>query len=252
MSERIDMKKSFLTSVFAVGLISLSAFVFIDQNPEQEPEEQPTTTPFQYKLGPRYDATVTKEMLRSVTSVDEILPKEAEWSTFPITEMTLTVIGREGKAVKSASTELTSVQRELLATLDYADEFRFNARAKEKGTRTGDEEYNLAYYLTVVPEQEAIYQGGNDAFIKYLKDNSAYVTANLNKDQLSPGKIQFTINPMGLVTDVKQLSSSGYQIVDQNMFNLISNAPKQWNPASSSNGEAVSQKLVFFYGGVGC
>ena len=166
--------------------------------------------------------------------------------------MSVTLYQREEKSAEGAGFELNMQQIELLKSADYSDNFSLVANCKGKHKNVKKEEYDLAYYLTVVPEKQARYESGVEGFVEYLQKASQEAVAHASEDELEPGKIGFTVNAQGTISAVELIESSGYSDIDQTMMELVRNTPGTWEPAANEKGETVDQKLVFFFGMIGC
>ena len=209
---------------------------------------------FFYAIGSRFGASITKENLHKAKSVIDIIPKEAGWSKYPIQTVKVTIL-HDGTETSETGDNLAlnKAQAQLLRSTDYSDNFCITASRKGKHKDAGDREYyDLAYYLTVTPEKEAEYTGGEDALIDYLKENSKGETAIVKQDQLKSGKVSFTVTKDGAIANVKLSSTSGYSTIDKAMVNLITTLPGTWNPATNQKGEKVDQEFVFSFGQAGC
>ncbi len=89
-------------------------------------------------------------------------------------------------------------------------------------------------------EQPAEFEGGKDAFIKFLQENIKYPTS-ARKANIS-GKIfvQLTVNTDGTVEDVNTINSLGHGI-DEEAMRVIQLA--KWNPAKQS-GKTVRNRFI--------
>jgi hypothetical protein len=207
---------------------------------------------FDYDVNSRYMATITKDKLFKATSVLDIVPQNAEWQNIPFETVAVAVLQNDNEIREIGNDkELNVAQINLLKSTDYSTDFYIRGRGKNNHPKTGKIE-DYVYYLTIVPEKEAEYTIGNDAFIAYLKENSKEQIKYVEESLLRPGKIQFTITKEGTIENVELISTSGYFNIDSMMIELISNSPGKWKPAENSVGEKVNQKLVFSFGMMGC
>lgn len=267
------MKKRILISAIAAATLGLTAFTYINWNkPVKAETELPFCTKDNYKNFPldkvqipdeprifyhvdsRYGTTITKEKLSNAKSVIDIVPTKADWSSFPIQTVKVSVLhGDTENSETGNSRALNPAQRKLLQSTDYSGNFRIVATCKGKHKSVpGREQYELCYYLTVVPEKEAEYVDGSDALIAYLKQGSKEKMAEVKKDKLKPGKLSFTVTKNGAITNINLEASSGYPEVDKTMTDLINAMPGKWNPATNTKAEKVDQEFVFFFGIEGC
>ncbi len=107
-------------------------------------------------------------------------------------------------------------------------------------------------YLPVEPVKEATYEGGMDALMKYLEENSKEARAGQEMDKLQPFKLIFTVTKNGTIENIKLDGTSGYYAIDYRMIDLILKAPGKWEPAENSKGEKVDQEQVVALGPTGC
>ena len=268
------MKKSFIIISTVIGAMSLMAFVVIlkpgykatehnEEHREKSVNEEKiymgelfgvkASVNFLYNIGSRYNATITKENLDRATSVGDILP-EADWSAYPIQRVKVSLLENNSETSEFGSDlTLNDAQGVLLKSTGYSDNFRLTANCMGWNENSGiTEMYDLNYFMTVVPEKEAKYTEGRDALIDYLKKNSAVAITGLLEEKLEAGRILFTVNTRGAVSNVRLSGSSGYHSVDETMMELLIKAPGSWEPATNSKGEKVEQVLMFSFGKLGC
>ena len=261
------MKKSIL--IFSALLIafSLTAFGYMNwTNPTPVKEKISdiktvdkivnTTTDLDlfYNVAPRFFATVTKEELHNAKSIIDILPKKATKAKSAYHNTRVTILNEHNEVTEIGQSELLNIdQIKLLQSTDYSTNIRIQSDCKNKDRVNGKlYDYDLVYYMTIVPENEAVFTSGHDALIKYLKENSKETTGMIQKDFLKPGKVNFTVTKTGKIANVKLTSTSGYFSVDRALIDLIYNMPENWKPATNSKGEPVDQELIFFFGLEGC
>lgn len=215
---------------------------------------QPLVTNFLYEVDSRFTATITKDELQNAISVIDIVPREANWWSFPIQTVEISVFPDNAGAGETGDhVVLNEAQAELLGSLGYSDDFSITASCKGMHESTGElEYYDLYYVITIIPEKEAVYEDGQYALIEYLTENSKEQTADVREGQLKPGKIRFTVTTEGSISNVGLESTSGYPAIDDTMMELITNTPGKWEPAENLNGEKVDQELIFFFGKAGC
>ena len=257
------MKKSIVILSLIIATLSLTAFVVINQptSESEKPGELRTSednqierkeavpykgvVDFHYEVGSRFIATITKEDLHRATTVGEILPLGVDWSHYPAQKLKVRVLKYTSESSEfGTNLHLNSAQLALLKSTEYSDNFQLLA--------SNPGEHDLNYMFTVVPEKEATYKPGSAALIDYLKKNSEEAIVGVVKDKLKPGKILFTVNTAGAISNVLLTESSGYTSIDQRMIELLTKAPGRWEPATNSKGEKVEQKITFAFGIIGC
>ncbi|WP_422082474.1 energy transducer TonB [Ulvibacterium sp.] len=106
--------------------------------------------------------------------------------------------------------------------------------------------------LPVDPVKQAAYEGGMEALMEYLKENSREARAGQEMDKLQPFKLVFTVTKNGTIENVRLDGTSGYLAIDYRMIDLILKAPGKWEPAENSKGEKVDQEQVVALGPTGC
>ncbi len=212
-----------------------------------------------YNVDSRYLATITKEDLHKATSIVDILPTKATQyvASYNYSKVSLLNDSRVSllndfvetdKSAVGTNEVLNAAQLKLLQSMDYSSDFYIRADYEALNATIS----YLTYYISIIPEKEAEFPGGNDALIAYLKENSKEKTAIIKQDQLKPGRVTFTVTKNGEIGAVKLSSTSGYPTVDEELVKIITHMPQKWSPATNSKGENVAQELVFFFGLQGC
>ena len=256
------MKKSNLFFGFAFAAIGLMALGFINWNPSDH----------NHRITPKHDAplcgsiaevdlnygfsshfmnTISKKRLHEAIRFSQIVPNRG---CGPATKKTyrnveISILKNDEEISEIASTSIFNEdQIKLLRTTDYAT--NFYARA-EYITEYAGSDY-VMYYMTVVPEIEATYEGGSLGVLEYLKENSKGKTSMVKEDQLEQGKVNFTVKADGSIANVDLSSTCGYDVVDNILVGLISNMPDKWTPAKNADGECIDQQFVISFGRGGC
>lgn len=259
------MKKNILIFCAAFAILHLTAFSYINPNNDKAVISCHKIAPpdLVYKVESRFMSRITKKDLLNAKSIIDILPKKATQSTEAYKNTSISILHRDNRVSiiynNKAITELgnnsvlNAAQLKLLQSVDYSTNIRITSLCKKKNAITGKlEEYDLVYYMTIVPEKEATVIAGHDALINYLKKNSKAATVFITEDQLKPGKVSFTVTKKGTIAKVRIMSTSGYSFIDKTLVELINNMPQKWNAATNSKGEKVDQELIFFFGQQGC
>lgn len=206
-----------------------------------------------YKVESRFIANISKADLHRAKTVIDILPKEATKMMENYQGVTVSVLKDDGEITKMGMNEvLNEDQIKLLQTTDYGSNIHITANCQERTSFGRLQDYDLVYYMTVIPEKEAKFSYGQDALIEYLKTNSKAATTVITQDKLQPCRINFTITADGKIDNVKLDATSGYPSVDEKLIDLLNNMPQTWIPATNEKGEAVAQELIFFFGVDGC
>ncbi len=208
---------------------------------------------FAYDFGPNCQLTVTKQELNEVTSMKDLYHEESI-VLYKTVAITLVENERLSSKRKTGPNEiLNASQIEFLKSFEYSTSFQIGGDVVRKNKETGELEDGFSRpHFTVVPEHQAEYLNGKDAFLDYLKKGSKDQIADLKVKKLQPGKVFFTITENGTISDIKLLLTCGYESVDKLMVELITNATGKWKPATDAEGKIVEQELVFSFGTMGC
>ncbi len=289
---QIVMKKSILISGVALT-VSLATFGYINwvdtdvrngstASCSGEEKDQPREEGLYLKVDTRFLQTITKENLYRATSILDILPAEATSSVVSYETVAVSVLDPENQIIEAGNNPvLNEAQLKLLRSADYSSDFYVAAGCWRKDAETGTlNKDTIIYYITVVPENQAVYSCGEEELLRYLDINSmgaicsvkkepmfpggreallAYLKAEslgkmptLDKNRLQPGKIVFTISKVGTVKNTMLVSTSGYSEIDEVYTQLITDMPGKWESATDANGEKVEQKFILFFGMEGC
>jgi hypothetical protein len=206
-----------------------------------------------YKVESRFMTRVTKDKLDNATSIIDILPKRATMYMEQYQNVVVSILQADGEITAIGIDEtLNEAQLKLLKSADYSTNFYITSDCKHRTEFGKIENYNLVYYMTVIPEKEAEFTYGQEALIEYLKTNSKSKTAVIRADKLQPCRINFKVTKEGKIKNVKLDSTSGYPSVDEALIDLLTNMPQTWIPATNTKGEKIDQELVFFFGSEGC
>ena len=267
------MKKSIIIFCFALTALSLTAFLInwndsatnqVDASSSKiaaldkqvlEVSNDNIITDFFYDVGTRFRA-IKKEDLGKAKSIFDFLPEEKTKRIVSYKSVKVIILDdyKQTDISETGNSDiLTKAQINLLQSVNYSTNILIRTDYQQKNKETNELEDNYSTpYLTIVPEKQAIYSSGNDALIKYLKENSKEKTTIAQENKLQPGKLYFTVTKKGTITNVNVVQTSGYISIDKTMIELIINLPEKWEPAENSKGEKVDQKLVFSFGLIGC
>ncbi len=209
-----------------------------------------------YQVGSRFINTVKGEDLYTANTIIEILPEKATTHMKEYGSVEVSLIDNEASLGASESGEdqnLNIAQKKFIQTFDYSTDFHIRAIGKRRIPNTEElRDLELTYFMTIIPEKEAKYSEGHDNLIKYLRDNSKKETADINRSNLKPGKVNFIVTKNGSIDKIELISTCGYPDLDETLVEMIHNLPGTWEPAMNAKGEKVDQKLVFSFGIEGC
>ena len=254
------MKKKIFILCVVLASLSIVTFGYMNQNPmECKPEPD-----FFHGVDSRFNTTITKEELHNAKSIRDILPARAfnnvvSYETVRVStvytdpESYSVVYADPAKSAEGSTYELNAEQLSIIRSASYSTNLCIRVDHKSRDTDSGELRDNyLQWFLTVVPENKAQYEGGEEAILTFLEEQSRQKIANLDRNKLSPGKVSFTVSKTGTIEDVHLTYPSGYPSVDSHLIDLVKVMPGRWKPASNSQGEQVGQEFVVFYGVEGC
>jgi TonB family protein len=263
------MKKRILIFSLVLVTLSFAAFSFINSNnskinqkgiasnslnnTDKPLTETKTKEPlkFFYFVSPRFES-IKKSDVNKARSIRDFISEEDDQQIASVYSTEVILIKNDIQTdIREYGTgeTLTDKQIELLQSVDYSKHFLVRTNYKDKSKSTTDsEDHFFSPHYTVVPEKQAAYMDGNDALIKYLKDNKSKDTDFIDSKTLQFVKVSFTITTEGRLKQVNLDRSTGYQQLDFELLELIKNIPGQWKPAENANGEKVEQELVFSFG----
>ena len=214
-----------------------------------------TYSDFFYDMSPRF-SPIKKSDLDNAKSIVDFLPKDQTQPVVSYKSVSVIIIidDRQTNIREIGYSDvLTDNQIKLLRSSEYSTNFMIRAEYLEMNKETRKlENRHFSTYLTIVPDIQAEYEGGKDAFLSYLRKNNKENTANLDEEKLQAAKLYYTVTSNGEVTNIKLDRTSGNKEIDKTMIDLITKAPGKWEPAKNSKGEKVDQELVISFGMVGC
>ncbi len=206
-----------------------------------------------YKVESRFLATISKTDLDNAKTIIDILPKGATDLIDSYYYARVSILDDHVETDRRAMSNnevLTTEQINLIQSTNDSGNIYIRSDYENK---SGLRDYNyLTYFISVVPDQQAIYNDGYEALIKHLKTKSKEDVKVITKDGLKAGKVRFTVTKEGFISNVSLTSTSGYESVDKVLVETIETIPGQWTPASNGSGAKVDQELVFFFGVEGC
>ena len=258
------MKQRILIFCAVVTTLSLSAFGYVnwkDANPNMNEIISDTTNKasdfdFVYSMQNRFQKTITKEKIDQALSITDIIPVNENNQIESYFNILLTAFAESRKdwiQVRGTDEHLDDAQLLMIQTFGYGSSFSITGNIKKLDETSGQlVNDTIIHYMTVVPDNPTTYKDGTESLINYLKENSADVIAIAKKDQVQPGKISFLVTEDGSIDQVSLKNTSGYTLIDEKMLSLIREIPGSWKIDINAKGEKVAQKLVFFFGSMGC
>jgi protein TonB len=164
---------------------------------------------------------------------------------------------RNGKLLSAsgASGQLTAEQKNILNTTDLGTDVRIKIKfnyKNETSNNNGDKEIKEGgLVVTVVPEKEAEYPGGNKQLTDYMVQNIFNKFSGRDIQRVQNVVVNFVINEEGQVVDAKIVRFSTDPQIDKFILNIINKMPA-WKPAENSKGIKVKEKFSIPLGGGGC
>lgn len=250
-----------LTALVISGFLFLSCKESIAANSMETTQSESSSTAdnvpvnknFHYELGSRFINHVTKEKLETATTIEDIVPEGATDDISSFWDVKIGLVKDKTVFAKGENNHLNESQLTLLSHFSYSTDYYVEAFCKRLNHKTGEfEKQCFVYYVTVIPEQQATFEGGNDALLAYLKKNSREEVSAVKNTSLKPGKIRFNVSNQGVVEGIQLEASCGNHDIDATLLELMKNAPQKWKAATDSAGETIDQELVFSFGVVGC
>ena len=124
--------------------------------------------------------------------------------------------------------------------------YKVNSITKSKNVET------MKFSVSLVPEQEAEFVGGEDKMMEYLKTNAVDRINESSNNKFEMAKVRFVVNEIGAPMNPQIILTSEDNEIDKLLLNVISNMPA-WKPAQSSDGVKVKQEFEFVVGMmIGC
>jgi TonB family protein len=200
-----------------------------------------------------YKRPVIKEILNDARKIGDISPGfPTNWLNKYVSAEIQAVCNGKSKKAMSTNEILSAEQKDILKTADLGTDVIVNIRYKSQNSATEKEEVRtINYSVTIIPEVEAKYSGGQQQLLKYFRENAISKITEIASKELQYGLIKFTINEQGEIIHTKISKSTGDSKVDKLLVDAIKNMPK-WNPAENSMGIKVKQEFVFSVGNSGC
>lgn len=196
---------------------------------------------------------LSREHIAKATRLIELLPDHGALNYSSFSNVTLYATARGvNKSAKSEGAELTQDQMELLSSLTYNDMIEVEANYVERDAEGNLHEGYFLYPISITPHQVAEYNDGQEELIASLIHGCLDQRTSIEKNKLMGGQIVFGVTSTGAVSNVRLISSSGYDHLDNKMLELTKSFSGNWTPAEDATGQNVEQELVVSFGAMGC
>lgn len=156
---------------------------------------------------------------------------------------------QQGKLRKAVGKNeiLNREQKELMMSADVHEEIVVNVQYIPENTLKHNDPKDLTFAVSINPEKEAAFPGGEAALLQYLKSQAIdKIPAGTFKDYALTA-IQFTVDEEGRIIDARTFWPSEDEEVDKLLLETICNMPN-WKPAEYANGRKVKQDLALTVG----
>lgn len=206
-----------------------------------------------YNVKGRYIRAISKDKLNDATLLNDIIPSyPTNWiNAYRGVEISI-LYNREKTKTVSKNNVLTTEQKNMLPSAALTSKIEIIVKYVTKNSVTDSaDNRQMELILTVIPETEAEFPGGNEKVIGYLKENSSKIISEKNPETFQNALILFNINEIGKITDVTLAATSGYTEIDNLLLEVIGKMPA-WKPAENATGVKVKQEFEFTFGQSGC
>ncbi len=197
---------------------------------------------------------VTKQRLIAARTMSELSAGyPTSWvSDYVSIELVTTHNGKVNKA-KGTSETLNLEQLNLLSNIELGSDLLIDVSYNYQNAATGVNYVgNMTYTVTVVPETEAQFIGGEKQLKQYLQ-TTAIDKVSGQPTVFKGATVKFTIAANGEVVNARLTRRSNEPKRDMILLEAITNMPK-WKPAVTSMGNKVTQDFEFTvdFGSPGC
>ncbi len=209
-----------------------------------------------YDIYDTYSKPVLSEQLNEARAMVDINPDyPSSWiaeSDYISSEIKVICEG-DVVATKGKNHLLSEAQKNALKKADSGTsidvEIKYNA--KNSITNLIDVK-TMNFSVSLIPEKEAEYIGGQEKMKAYLKENAVDKINESANNNFELAKVRFIVDESGKTINAEISKSSEDEIIDQLILEAISNMPN-WMPAESSDGRKVRQEFEFIVGTIiGC
>lgn len=195
---------------------------------------------------------LSKQGLKEAKNLTDLNPRyPSNWvKAYKSVEITTIQDGKIMKA-RGQNDQLTQEQKSLMLDADVNTDISINIEYMPDNNLKTNELQSFSFSLSVLPEKDAVFIGGNQELQRYLKKNMM--------DDIDPAVfngydlavITFSVDEAGRIVDVQTFDNAYYSFKDENiekiLIEALCNMP-DWQPASYANGRRVKQDFVLTVG----
>lgn len=180
-----------------------------------------------------------------------------------VTEYVSTVISAQcnGKIIKAIGKNdtLSEDQKKIFRLADIGWDVAVEVKYKLPNPVTAKlENSKMNFFVTLVadssfslPVADAEFIDGKEKMRKYLYDNAVQPISKTVSEKFQKGRVKFTINETGEITNCNISESSGDAKTDLLLIETVRKMGN-WKPAENSEGKTVKQDFQFALGLGGC
>jgi TonB family protein len=212
-----------------------------------------TTQELRFEIRGKYTRGISTEKLQTPQTMSDIRPgyPSSMIEEYTSTEISVMSDGKVHKATGVNET-LSEAQQSLLQTADVGTDIEVNIGYIHQNPVTlFPDVRKMHFVITVVPEVEAEYPGGQQELNQFLKENAIdKIPADFAKE-MKLVFIHFTVSEEGKITNAHVTESSKDSEIDKLLLKAIRKMP-DWKPAVNAEGKLVEQEFEFVVGNLGC
>jgi len=206
-----------------------------------------------YQVHGNYSRPITKEKLSAALTMNDISPGyPSSWITNYISaEVSATINGKVMKGL-GKNDILSPEQKNILHQAELGTDVVVDIQYRYPNSVTNNMDLRgMHFEVTVVPEIEAEFIGGQAQLTQYLKENAINKISEADSKQMKQAIVSFTINEKGSIANAQISTTSGDPEIDKLLLKAITKMPK-WKPAENAMCIKVKQDFQFSVGNDGC
>ncbi len=142
---------------------------------------------------------------------------------------------------------LNSAQKDLMSNADVHESIVVNVQYIPENTLKHNDPKDISFAVSINPEKEATFPGGQAALLSYLKFHAIDKIPEGTFKGYAFTAVQFTVDEEGRIIDAQIFWPSEDEKVDKLLLETICNMPN-WKPAEYANGRKVKQDLALTVG----